>query len=93
MDCDGCHVPTLAPGGDRYSVHDHLFDFSQPPMPCTECHSAGEVDEKTAPPHEFNMKPVAAKEHLTVEEACLRCHSDRDTVWVREKIGTLKFQL
>ena len=27
------------------------------------------------------------------DEACLRCHGDRDMTWVREKIGTLKFQL
>jgi hypothetical protein len=93
VECIDCHVPTLASSGDRYSIHDHRFDFSQPEMPCLECHAPGEVDESAAPPHEFNIRPVRHNENLTIEEACLRCHSDRDTSWVSEKIGTLKFQL
>lgn len=91
--CTDCHVPTLTSGGDRHSIHDHLFDFSQPEMPCVECHLPGEVDESSTPPHEFNIKPVRIPENLTMEEACLRCHEDQDMEWVKAKIGTLKFQL
>ena len=93
MGCDDCHVPILAPSGDRYSIHDHRFDFSQPPVPCGECHPPGEVDESSEPPHEFNVKPVPFTKNLTMEEACVRCHSDKDMEWVKEKMGTLKFQL
>jgi hypothetical protein len=91
--CTDCHIPSLASSGDRYSIHDHRFDFSQPEPPCTECHSPGEVDESAAPPHEFNIKPVRIPENLTLEEACLRCHEDKDMEWVEENKGTLKFQL
>jgi hypothetical protein len=51
------------------------------------------VDESAAPPHEFNIKPVRIPENLTLEEACLRCHEDKDMEWVEESKGTLKFQL
>jgi formate-dependent nitrite reductase cytochrome c552 subunit len=93
VQCDDCHVPLLASSGDRYSIHDHRFDFSQPESPCSECHLPGEVDEEAKPPHEFNIQPVRIKEKLTIEEACLRCHSEKDLSWVKEKIGTLKFRL
>jgi hypothetical protein len=91
--CDDCHVPSLAPSGDRYSIHDHKFDFSQAEGACTACHSPGEVDESASPPHEFNIQPVRIPEELTLEEACLRCHQDKGMEWVSEKIGTLKLRL
>jgi len=36
--CTDCHLPKLAPSKDRYSIHDHKFDFSRPPAECDECH-------------------------------------------------------
>jgi hypothetical protein len=44
--CHRCHVPALAPGGDRYSIHDHKFLFLEPettiPLSldeaCGQCH-------------------------------------------------------
>ena len=93
MQCDDCHVPQLTASGDRYSIHDHKFDFSQPPNPCTECHSPGEVDEASQPPHQFNIQPVRFEKNMTLEEACLRCHEDKGMDWVEENIPTLKFQL
>ena len=83
----------MTASGDRYSIHDHKFDFSQPPVPCGDCHSPGEVDKTAPPPHEFNVQPVRFREHLTLEEACLRCHEEKGMEWVRENVGTLKFQL
>ena len=74
-------------------MHDHLFDFSQPPIPCAECHLPDEVDESAEPPHEFNIKPVPFEEQFTVKESCLRCHEGEDEAWVDEKLPTLRFQL
>jgi len=79
--------------GTRYSIHDHRFDFSQPEIPCRECHGEGEVDETADPPHTFNIQPVRIPGNPTTEESCLRCHEDKDMDWVRENIGTLKFSL
>jgi hypothetical protein len=30
VQCDSCHIPAIAPGGDKYSVHDHKFYFGKP---------------------------------------------------------------
>ena len=86
-------MPTLEPSGKRYSIHDHRFDFSQPEIPCVECHSAGEVDAAAKPPHEFNIQAVRFKKNYTIEEACLLCHDDKDMDWAKETMPTLKLQL
>ncbi len=36
--CTDCHLPKLAPSNDRYSIHDHKFDFSRPEPDCIDCH-------------------------------------------------------
>jgi hypothetical protein len=44
--CNKCHIPKLAPGGDKYSIHDHKFYFGMPKVSewkpltetCAECH-------------------------------------------------------
>jgi hypothetical protein len=38
VSCTECHLPKLAPSKDRYSIHDHKFDFSRPKPDCTDCH-------------------------------------------------------
>ena len=86
-------MPKTVADGSRYSIHDHRFDFSQPEMPCRQCHNEGEVDESAEPPHEFNVTPVRITGNPTREESGLRCHEDKGMDWVRENIGTLKYKL
>ena len=86
-------MPKTVADGTRYSIHDHRFDFSQPEMPCRDCHNEGEVDESAEPPHTFNIQPVRIPGNPTLKESCLRCHEDKDMQWVDETIGTLKFKL
>jgi hypothetical protein len=64
--------------GTRYSIHDHKFDFSAPPMPCTECHEYEDVQKKADPGHDFHIRPVRQPQQLTLEEACAKCHPDKD---------------
>jgi hypothetical protein len=91
VECRDCHVPTMAEPGKRYSIHDHKFDFSQPPLTCTECHDPGSVSgdrcQYYAP--DFNITPVPYPREMTVLEACVYCHNtqlkeDRDEAWARE---------
>jgi len=76
--CVDCHTPQVAAGGNRYSIHDHKFDFSGPELPCSECHTEKETAGKKAPPHDFPFRRVELQDTLTLEQACARCHTDRD---------------
>ena len=40
-----------AAGGTRYTIHDHMFDFSQPDVACGECHEPGDERLKQTPKH------------------------------------------
>jgi len=72
--CVDCHTPQVAKGGQRYSIHDHKFDFSGPEFPCTECHEAKAVAGKTEENHDFHLDRIGLQETLTLEQACARCH-------------------
>jgi hypothetical protein len=89
--CDDCHPPTVTRSKVEYSIHDHRFDFSRPPVPCYECH--GETMEgREAPPekHDFNLGEVKIQENLTTVQACARCHADRDEKWIQERISRIR---
>jgi cytochrome c553 len=86
-------VPHTAAGGTRYSVHDHLFDFSQPEPACSECHDAGDERLRQQPKHAWNIRPVKSPERLTVEQTCVKCHQDKGTAWVDEKLKGLRKRL
>ncbi|NOY86029.1 MAG: hypothetical protein GXP52_01845 [Deltaproteobacteria bacterium] len=90
-ECADCHVPTVTDNGDRYSIHDHKFDFSRPAMPCIECHDS-DMDGQNPPSgsHNFNINEVSIKENLTVPQACARCHEDKDEAWISAGIKTIK---
>jgi len=91
--CDDCHVPTLIASGERYSIHDHKFNFSQPEPPCTECHEEADVKGKKAPEkHEFHLPRMKYKKNMTLHEACLRCHKDKDIEWAKKTSSTLADQ-
>ncbi len=77
VQCVDCHAPTMARDGQRYSIHDHKFDFSQPELPCTECHEKKDVEGKNAPNHDFHISRVKVPQNLTLEQACARCHPDK----------------
>lgn len=89
--CTDCHAPTVVNGGQRYSIHDHRFDFSRPELPCIECHDEETAAKEPPPEHKFNFKPVEIPQNLTIEEACLRCHPQM--VDVKEKMKGLRFRL
>jgi hypothetical protein len=76
VQCVDCHTPQVTAGGQRYSIHDHKFDFSGPELPCTECHEEKEVSGKKADNHNYHFNRVKVRENLTVEQACARCHPD-----------------
>jgi len=89
--CDDCHVPTVVKGGQEYSIHDHMFDFSRPAIPCIECHGES-MEGKQAPPakHNFNIREVKIKENLTVEKACARCHNDKQSGWIDGRLDHIR---
>ncbi len=94
--CTDCHIPEMTKSGDRYSIHSHKFDFSRPPIPCTECHEPGTVQgtQCSFTPNDFNLKPVKYPREMTVEEACVWCHNTelkekRSPAWGRETIPSL----
>ncbi|MBI4914289.1 MAG: ammonia-forming cytochrome c nitrite reductase subunit c552 [Acidobacteria bacterium] len=93
MQCDDCHMPKTAAGGARYSVHDHLFDFSQPEVACSECHDAADERLKQQPKHAWNLRPVQQPKPLTVEESCIRCHGDKESSWIQEKLKGIRRRL
>lgn len=80
-------------GGARYSVHDHMFDFSQPPVACGECHEPGDERLKKTPTHVWNIEPVKFAKPLTIEQNCVRCHGEKDTAWIQEKLKGIKRRL
>jgi len=93
VSCDDCHTPATTAGGTRYSIHDHLFDFSQPAVDCRECHDEGDERLAQTPTHEWNIRPVRFPEKLTMAQACARCHEDKGQDWVAEKLQGLKKRL
>src|SRR5512143_3009886 len=88
--CADCHPPMVADGGRRYSIHDHRFDFSGPELPCVECHEEKEIAGKNAENHDFHFGRVKIKETLSLEQACARCHPDKNipAVLAEWKTGT-----
>ncbi len=91
-ECVDCHVPTVTHDGQRYSIHDHRFDFSQPRPPCAECHGTEMLDGKgdsikgkpEPPSHKlFNLNEVKLKKNLSLPEACIQCHKGKDVVWAK----------
>jgi hypothetical protein len=48
VQCHRCHIPRVAPGGKRHSIHDHKFLFVEPAVArtvspleaCSQCHRA-----------------------------------------------------
>jgi hypothetical protein len=89
--CTDCHVPTVTAKGDRYSIHDHRFDFSRPDLPCTECHDEATAAKPPPPNHVYNFKPVESTRNMTLEEACLKCHPQMSDV--KTKLKGLRFKL
>ncbi len=94
--CADCHVPEMAEPGRTYSIHDHKFDFSQPPPPCTTCHEPGSVEGDVCAhePSDFHLSRVKYPRQFTMEEACVYCHNtdlkeDRDEAWARREIREL----
>ena len=94
-ECTDCHVPEMADPGKTYSIHDHKFDFSQPPPACTECHEPGTVQGSQCSyrPADFHLPPMKYPREMTMEEACVDCHNrnkeNRDEGWARESIPFL----
>lgn len=93
MRCDDCHQPATVAGGTRYSIHDHLFDFSQPPPACAECHDKDDDRLAKTPAHVWNIQPVRFPTPPTMEENCQRCHPDKGSDWVRDKLKTIRRRL
>ncbi|MBI5418623.1 MAG: hypothetical protein HZA60_00905 [Deltaproteobacteria bacterium] len=75
--CIDCHTPQGTSGGQRYSIHDHKFDFSGPELPCVECHEEKDIRGKKAENHDFHFSRVKTPGSLTLEQACARCHPDK----------------
>ncbi|MBI5117526.1 hypothetical protein HZA56_13705 [Candidatus Poribacteria bacterium] len=73
--CAECHAPMVDATGQRYSIHDHKFDFSGPELPCAECHADELKEISTDPPHKFNFSQVQIRENITPQQACDRCHA------------------
>jgi len=77
--------------GDRYTIHDHLFDFSQPAVACGECHDPGDERLQREAPHAWSFDKV--KKPLTLEQNCVRCHGEKDVSWIQEKLKGIKRRL
>jgi formate-dependent nitrite reductase cytochrome c552 subunit len=84
--CNDCHVPTTTKDGQRYSVHDHKFDYSGPELPCAECHDLSDkTDRYFKDPgrrHKFRFARVKTQGPLTIPQACARCHKNMDVAKV-----------
>ena len=90
-ECHNCHIPTVVDGGQEYSIHDHKFDFSRPPIPCIECHGdemAGQ--EAPAESHQFHFEPVEVQENLSTEQACSLCHKEKDETWIKTEVTRIR---
>jgi hypothetical protein len=89
--CSDCHLPTVVDGGQKYSIHDHKFDFSRPPVPCDECHGESmEGQEMPAETHDFHFEPVKIQENLSTEQACALCHKDKDEKWIQAEVARIQ---
>jgi cytochrome c553 len=80
-------------GGTRYSIHDHMFDFSQPEVACGECHEPGDERSKGRAQHVWNFERVKFPQPLTLEQACARCHREKDTSWIQDKLKGIRRRL
>jgi formate-dependent nitrite reductase cytochrome c552 subunit len=80
-------------GGTRYTIHDHLFDFSQPDVACGECHDSGDERLKQTPKHAWTFEKVKFAKPLSIEENCVRCHGGKDAAWIQEKLKQIKRRL
>jgi hypothetical protein len=80
-------------GGTRYTIHDHMFDFSQPEPACGECHDPGDERLQKTPTHAWNFQRVKYPEPLTIEQNCARCHNDKETAWIQEKLKGISRRL
>jgi hypothetical protein len=89
-ECVDCHTPQVSEGGQRYSIHDHKFDFSGPEHPCAECHGTGEVTGKKEGKHDFRFGHVKLRETLTMEQACARCHPDKPVSDIGKNMKTVE---
>jgi hypothetical protein len=80
--CIDCHPATPTRDGKRYSIHDHKFDFSAPELECAECHDLTDKKDRyfrnTSYKHDFHFSRVPNSVPLTMEEACKKCHPDKD---------------
>jgi len=82
-----------AAGGTRYTIHDHMFDFSQPDVACGECHEPGDERLKTTAAHAWTFEKVKFPAPLTIEQNCRRCHGEKDASWIQEKLKAIKRRL
>jgi hypothetical protein len=82
VQCVDCHTPRVTDGGQRYSIHDHKFDFSGPEYSCAECHEEKDTKGKSSKNHNFHHRRVRLPETLTLEQACARCHPDKNIATV-----------
>jgi formate-dependent nitrite reductase cytochrome c552 subunit len=80
-------------GGTRYTIHDHMFDFSQPEVACGECHEQGDERLAKTPTHAWAFEPVRFPQPLTLEQNCVRCHGDKAAAWIQEKLKSIKRRL
>ena len=91
--CDDCHMAQTTAGGERYTIHDHMFDFSQPEVPCGECHEAGDERLNKTPKHAWPFEKVKFPKPLTLEQNCVRCHGEKEASWIQEKLKGIKRRL
>ncbi len=92
LKCVDCHPPRPTRSGERYSIHDHRFDFTGPELPCTECHAADDPRLDKKPSHDFHFpvgKPLVVK---SMEDACRKCHSDKNgksplSIWKTKRVS------
>lgn len=70
-----------------------MFDFSQPEIACGECHEPGDERLTGTPQHAWNIEPVQFPQPLTLEQNCVRCHGDKTTAWIQEKLKGIRKRL
>jgi hypothetical protein len=80
-------------GGARYTIHDHMFDFSQPEVACGECHEPGDERLALTPKHAWTFEKVKFPKPLTIEQNCQRCHGEKDPSWIQEKLKGIRRRL
>ncbi|HEY3490326.1 MAG TPA: multiheme c-type cytochrome [Candidatus Deferrimicrobiaceae bacterium] len=81
-ECIDCHPASPTKDGKRYSIHDHKFDFSGPELECSECHDLSDKTDryyrKPGYKHEFHFTRLKYGEPMSMEDACKKCHPDKD---------------